>query len=84
MLPDWASSLRISAGEPVFRHFDTHQQWGNKASTWASSGIYLNLNRSELRRGVDCARVGDEGTLPATITHRVSKRAAGRLLAAPE
>ncbi|WP_304305890.1 phage Gp37/Gp68 family protein [Pseudacidovorax intermedius] len=78
---EWHTSAFIaSTGEPVFRQFDCHQQWVNKARTWVNGGICLDRHGKELRNGGDMARARDQGNFPVTIMHRVGKKAAGRLL----
>jgi protein gp37 len=70
----------MSTGAPVFRQFDTFQQWVNKASTWVHGGICLDADGRELRNGGDFMRARDEGKFPVTIMHKTGKKAAGRHL----
>ena len=78
---EWHTSAYIaSTGEPVFRQFDSHQQWVNKARTWVNGGICLDRHGRELRNGGDMARARDQGDFPVTIMHKVGKKAAGRTL----
>ncbi|KML57035.1 hypothetical protein VL15_15025 [Burkholderia cepacia] len=70
----------MSTGEPVFRQFDSFQQWVNKASTWVNGGVCLDRNGNVLRNGGDFMRARDAGDFPVTVMHRTGKRAAGRLL----
>lgn len=78
---EWHTSAYIaSTGEPVFRQFDGHQQWVNKARTWVNGGICLDRHGRELRNGGDMARAHDQGDFPVTIMHKVGKKTAGRLL----
>lgn len=74
------SAYRMSTSEPIFRTFDTFDQWVNKASTWVNGGICMDTKGRNLRVGADFARSRDESAFPVTIMHRVGKRAAGRLL----
>ncbi|MEQ6437169.1 phage Gp37/Gp68 family protein [Comamonas sp. w2-DMI] len=78
---EWhTAAYHASTGRPVFRQFDSHQQWVNKASTWVQGGICLDRHGRELKNGGDMARARDQGDFPVTIMHRVGKKAAGRLL----
>ncbi|RXV64157.1 phage Gp37/Gp68 family protein [Burkholderia stabilis] len=70
----------MSTGEPVFRQFDSFQQWVNKASTWVNGGVCLDRSGNVLRNGGDFMRARDAGDFPVTVMHRTGKRAAGRLL----
>lgn len=70
----------MSTGEPVFRQFDSFQQWVNKASTWVNGGVCLNRNGTVLHNGGDFMRARDAGDFPVTIMHRTGKQAAGRML----
>lgn len=78
---EWhTAAYHASTGLPVFRQFDSHQQWVNKASTWVQGGICLDRHGRELKNGGDMARARDQGDFPVTIMHKVGKKAAGRLL----
>jgi protein gp37 len=78
---EWHTNAFIaSTGEPVFRQFDSFQQWVNKAQTWVQGGICLDCDGRELKNGGDMMRARDDGKFPVTIMHRVGKKAAGRLL----
>ncbi|AJX33424.1 phage Gp37/Gp68 family protein [Burkholderia oklahomensis] len=78
---EWhTDAFLMSSGEPVFRQFDSFQQWVNKASTWVNGGICLDRHGDELRNGGDFMRARDAGNFPVTVMHRTGKRAAGRLL----
>lgn len=78
---EWGTAAyNASTGAPVFRQFDSHQQWVNKACTWVSGGICLDTDGQQLKNGGDMARARDAGKFPVTIMHRVGKKAAGRLL----
>lgn len=78
---EWHTAAAIaSTGEAVFRQFDSHQQWVNKASTWVHGGICLDRHGSEMKNGGDMQRASDAGAFPVTIMHKVGKKAAGRLL----
>jgi len=78
---EWHTNAFIaSIGEPVFRQFDSFQQWVNKAQTWVQGGICLDCDGRELKNGGDMMRARDDGKFPVTIMHRVGKKAAGRLL----
>ncbi|KWH27632.1 hypothetical protein WL99_19940 [Burkholderia cepacia] len=70
----------MSTGEPVFRQFDSFQQWVNKASTWVNGGVCLDRNGTVLHNGGDFMRARDAGDFPVTIMHRAGKQAAGRTL----
>lgn len=78
---EWhTAAFHQSTGLPVFRQFDSHQQWVNKARTWVQGGICLDRHGRELRNGGDMARARDQDSFPVTIMHRVGKKTAGRLL----
>jgi protein gp37 len=78
---EWGTSaFRVSTGEPVFRQFDSHQTWVNKASTWVNGGICLDTDGRMLKDGRDMARARDDQKFPVTIMHKVGKKTAGRLL----
>lgn len=78
---EWHTSFtNMSDGSAVFRQFSTYQQWVNKASTWVNGGICLDRHGREMMNGADMMRARDEGSFPATIMHRVGKKAAGRML----
>lgn len=76
----YTSAFLMSTGEPVFRQFDSFDQWVNKASTWVRGGICLDRHGRELKSGADMAHARDSGSFPVTIMHRTGKKAAGRLL----
>lgn len=78
---EWHTAAVIASnGEAVFRQFDSHQQWVNKASTWVQGGICLDRHGSEMKSGGDMQRASDAGAFPVTIMHKVGKKSAGRLL----
>lgn len=78
---EWHTAAAIgSTGEAVFRQFDSHQQWVNKASTWVQGGICLDRHGVEMKNGGDMQRASDAGAFPVTIMHKVGKKLAGRLL----
>lgn len=78
---EWASAAyRMSDGMMVFRQFENHQHWVNKASTWVNGGVCLDKNGTPLLVGKDFGAARDEGRFPVTIMHRIGKKAAGRLL----
>lgn len=77
---EWATCYSTSDGTPVFRTFDSFQQWVNKASSWVAGGICLDRLGRELKNGGDMATAHDRGDFPVTIMHRVGRKAAGRLL----
>ena len=67
-------------GAPVFRQFDSFEQWVNKASTWVSGGVVLDRNGKQLTCGKDFMECRDNGNFPAVIMHKVGKKKAGREL----
>lgn len=73
-------AMRMTDGQPVFRQFDSFQQWVNKAQTWINGGICLDRHGTELKNGADMARARDSDAFPVTIMHKLGKKAAGRLL----
>jgi len=78
---EWhTASVLSSTGEPVFRTFESFEQWGNKAPTWVNGGICLDKHGNSLETGADFMQAGDEDRFPVTVMHRVGKKAAGRLL----
>lgn len=77
---EWETGFQRSDGTPVFRQFDTHEQWVAKASSWVNGGICLDRNGKQLQRGADMAEARDAGNFPVTIMHKVGKKKAGRLL----
>ena len=78
---EWHTAAAIaSTGEAVFRQFDSHEQWINKASTWVRGGICIDRHGNEMKNGADMALARDAENFPVTIMHRVGKKAAGRLL----
>lgn len=76
----WETCYQRSDGTPVFRQFDTHEQWVAKASSWVNGGICLDRSGKQLQRGADMAEARDAGNFPVTIMHKVGKKKAGRLL----
>lgn len=84
LLKQWGewhtATVLTSTGEPVFRTFETFEQWVNKAPTWVSGGICLDRYGMSLKTGEDFMRARDEDRFPVTVMHRVGKKAAGRLL----
>ncbi len=77
---EWETGFQRSDGTPVFRQFDTHEQWVAKAASWVNGGICLDRNGKQLQRGADMAEARDAGNFPVTIMHKVGKKKAGRLL----
>jgi protein gp37 len=78
---EWGTSAYMcSTGEPVFRRFDSHATWVNKARTWVNGGICLDTDGRMLKDGRDMARARDDLKFPVTIMHKIGKKAAGRLL----
>ncbi len=78
---EWhTAAYNASTGRAVFRQFENHQHWVNKASTWVNGGICLDKHGRELRNGGDFAVARDAQAFPVTIMHRVGKVAAGREL----
>lgn len=78
---EWhTAAYNASTGQAVFRQFDSHQHWVNKASTWVNGGICLDKNGRELTNGAAFAMARDTQAFPVTIMHRVGKAAAGRAL----
>ncbi len=73
-------AYRMSDQVPVFRQFDSFQQWVNKASTWVNGGICIARDGTLIKDGGDMRRAQEQGLFPVTIMHRVGKRKAGRLL----
>lgn len=76
----WETCYQRSDETPVFRQFDTFEQWVNKASSWVNGGICLDRNGKQMSRGADMAEARDAGNFPVTIMHKVGKKKAGRLL----
>lgn len=76
----WETCYQRSDGTPVFRQFDSHEQWVAKASSWVNGGICLDRNGKQMSRGADMAEARDAGNFPVTIMHKVGKKKAGRLL----
>lgn len=74
------AAVNMSTGEPVFRQFQTYQDWVNKASTWINGGICLDRLGRRCEIGRDFASARDEDVFPITIMHRVGKTRAGRML----
>lgn len=77
---EWETGFQRSDGTPVFRQFDTHEQWVAKAASWVNGGTCLDRNGKQLQRGADMAEARDAGNFPVTIMHKVGKKKAGRLL----
>ena len=77
---EWETCYQRSDGTPVFRQFDSHEQWVAKASSWVNGGICLDRNGKQMNRGADMAEARDAGNFPVTIMHKVGKKKAGRLL----
>lgn len=78
---EWATSaISMSTGAPVFRRFETFDQWVSKASTWINGGICLDRDGTLLHIGADFMDARDSGKFPVTIMHRVGKARAGHLL----
>ncbi|WP_199031329.1 phage Gp37/Gp68 family protein [Ralstonia sp. ASV6] len=84
MLKQWGkwgtAAVHMSTGEPVFRQFESFQQWVNKAPTWVNGGICVDRHGRLLRNGGDMARARDAGDFPVTVLHKLGKKASGRLL----
>ena len=78
---EWhTAAVHTGTGEPVFRTFETFDEWANKASTWVGNGICLDRHGQLLARGEDFMRARDEGRFPVTVMHRVGTKDSGRLL----
>ena len=71
-----AGSVRVSTGEPVFRFFESKQQWINKGNTWVNGGVCLDMNGKLLKRGADF----DNAAYPVVITHKIGKEKSGNHL----
>lgn len=72
--------VRLGTGERVFRQFNDYQSWVNKGSTWVNGGVCLDMIGRTCRIGLDIRMAMDEGTFPVVVTHRIGKKAAGRML----
>lgn len=78
---EWATgSTLLTTGQPIFRTFNSFQEWVNKASTRVRGGACLDRLGQNLKCGADFMRARDENAFPVTILDRVGKHAAGRLL----
>jgi len=77
---EWETAYQRSDGTPVFRQFESFDQWVNKASSWVSGGICLDRHGKEMKCGADMAKARDTDSFPVTIMHKVGKKKAGRLL----
>lgn len=77
---EWETAYQRSDGTPVFRQFESFDQWVNKASSWVSGGICLDRHGNEMKCGADMAKARDTGAFPVTIMHKVGKKRAGRFL----
>ena len=77
---EFGTGFQRSNGIPVFRAFDTFDQWVCKASTWVAGGICLDRHGAQMTCGADMSNAWKAGNFPVTIMHKVGKKAAGRLL----
>lgn len=78
---EWhTAAFSITTNQPLFRVFESFEQWVNKAATWVHGGICLDRHGRELKNGADMAEARDKGRFPVTVMHRVGKKAAGRAL----
>lgn len=78
---EWGpGSYNMATGQAVFRAFPDFQTWVNKASTWVNGGTCMDAKGRICKIGADMMRARDENAFPVTITHRIGKKAAGRLL----
>ncbi|WP_059414457.1 DUF5131 family protein [Cupriavidus basilensis] len=78
---EWHTAARtLTAGEAVFRTFETFEHWVSKASSWVRDGICVDRCGLQLKTGEDFVRARDDGRFPVTVMHRVGTKAAGRLL----
>lgn len=68
-------AFNMSTGDPVFRQFQSKQQWINKPN-WVNGGSCLDADGRELKIGKDF----DACRFPVTIMHKVGKSSAGRSL----
>jgi hypothetical protein len=66
----------MSTGTPVFRMFDSKQQWIHKGSTWVNGGVCIDMDGKRLTRGGDF----DTARYPVAIMHKMNKKAAGYLV----
>lgn len=72
-----ATGVDLRTGAPVFRSFESEQQWVNKGSTWSPRGtVCVDAN------GMRCLRGGDfaKAKYPVAILQRIGKKRAGREL----
>lgn len=77
---EFGTGFQRSNGTPVFRAFDTFEQWVCKAATWVAGGICLDRHGTQMLCGADMGNAWKAGNFPVTIMHKVGKKAAGRLL----
>jgi len=74
---EWGTkAYRLSTFEPVFRQFETLQQWVNKAATWVNGGRCVDIDGKPCIRGENFMKA----SYPVAIMHRVGKKKSGRLL----
>lgn len=69
------ASYDMTTGQPVFRYFQSEQQWIAKAH-WINGGICVDTTGAILTNGADF----QIAHYPVAIMHRVGKKRAGRLL----